>query len=343
MSFKIVDLNHKNQELWQSYVLKNPDATFFHRAEWKSVIKDSFGHDSYYLMALNEGDVCGVLPLVHVRSALFGNRLVATAFCVGGGVLADNEDVFVALHDCANELMTQIGADYVEYRAPTNIHESWLNREGLYANFSREIAPDEDDCLKQIPRKQRAVLRKAFANGLTCQHGKDADDFYHLYSLGMRNLGTPVFSKAYIKNLLSAFGDDCDVTTIYHDDKPISSVLTFYFKGAALPYYTGASSASRPLGGADFMYWTLMRASVAKGCRDFDFGRSKVGTGAYSFKKNWGFTPDPLTIGFSMNGDQDMPNVNPNNAKYKYFIKAWKMLPHVVANKIGPHIAKQLG
>ena len=44
----------------------------------------------------------------------------------------------------------------------------------------------------------------------------------------------------------------------------------------------------------------------------FDFGRSKAGTGAFDFKRHWGFTPEPLTYGFWLPDGGNPPRSTPS-------------------------------
>jgi FemAB-related protein (PEP-CTERM system-associated) len=119
--------------------------------------------------------------------------------------------------------------------------------------------------------------------------------------------------------------------------------MNFYFRHEVLPYYGGGRAIARDRYGNDFMYWEVMRRAAAKGCTRFDFGRSKLGTGAMAFKKNWGFTPSPMNYRFRLAPGQSIPNNNPLNPKFALFIAAWKRLPIPVANLIGPHIVRGLG
>jgi FemAB-related protein (PEP-CTERM system-associated) len=159
----------------------------------------------------------------------------------------------------------------------------------------------------------------------------------------VHRLGTPVFSRTFFRLLKSEFGDDCEVLTIVLDQQIIASVMSFYFRDEVLPYYGGGVDAARAVAGNDFMYWELMRRACERGFRVFDFGRSKRGTGAFDFKKNWGFEPTPLHYEYFLVGDQSVPEINPLNPKYRLFIQAWKKMPLALANAIGPHIVKNLG
>jgi FemAB-related protein (PEP-CTERM system-associated) len=119
--------------------------------------------------------------------------------------------------------------------------------------------------------------------------------------------------------------------------------LSFYFRDEVMPYYAGDDTAARDLAANDFKYWELMRRACTRGLKVFDYGRSKVGTGPYAFKKNWGFEPKPLHYEYCLYKRESIPQNNPNNAKYRLLIAAWKRLPLPVANWLGPFIVRNLG
>src|SRR5262249_47647236 len=147
----------------------------------------------------------------------------------------------------------------------------WTSQSDLYASFLCEMEADADRQLKQIPRKQRAVLRKAMTvEGMTWTLDGDSKDLYELYALSVRNLGTPVFPMRYFRNLKQEFGDSCEILTVRYHDKPVSSVLSFYFRDRVMPYYTGGRPEARTLGANDLMYWLVMRRAAERGCRFFD-------------------------------------------------------------------------
>jgi FemAB-related protein (PEP-CTERM system-associated) len=333
---------------WDRFVATMPQGTFFHRAAWAEVFPRAFGHTAHYAMAERDGAVTGVLPLVHVKTALFGNTLVSTPFCVYGGPLAADAESFAALDAHAAALMGQTGASATEYRFLQPPPDGWLDdgwhaKDDLYVTFRRSIAGDDDSNLKAIPRKQRAVVRKGIERGLTAVTSRDVDGLHAIYAESVRNLGTPVFSRRYFRLLAEVFGDSMDVLTVRDDGTPVSAVLNFYERDEVLPYYGGGTAGARTSFANDFMYWEVMRRAAARGCTGFDFGRSKVGTGAFSFKKNWGFTPSPLLHRFRLRPGAAVPDHNPLNPKYRLFIAAWKRLPLPVANLLGPHIVRGVG
>jgi FemAB-related protein (PEP-CTERM system-associated) len=328
---------------WDDFAAACGEATFFHRAGWQRVVAQSFGHRTHYLYAERDGAIRGILPLVHIASRLFGNTLISNAFGVYGGPAALDAAARSALDAAAIALMKSLDADCLEYRQLARTHADWPCRDDLYATFRRAIDPDPDANLKTIPRKQRAVIRQSLARGLTIVADSGIDRFFALYALSVRNLGTPVFAKRYFANLRREFGNDCKVLIAERGGQPVCGVMSFYFRDEVLPYYAGATPAARDLGAYDFVYWHLLREAAARGLRIFDFGRSKRGTGAFAFKRNWGFTPQPIFHEYQLKPGQAIPDVNPLNPKYRLFIAAWKRLPLPVANALGPLIARDLG
>ena len=343
MSIKLRTLDAASAPAWDAFVASVPDGTFFHRAPWAEVIETAFGHRPHYTLAEQDGAIVGVMPLVQVRTLLFGHTLASVPFCVYGGPLAVDAGVRAALEAHAEQLLRQTGANAVEFRERASVDSDWQTRPDLYVTFRRSIEADHDRNLKAIPRKQRAMVRKAIGNGLTSVVSRDADPLHGIYAESVRNLGTPVFSRRYFRILLDVFRDCADVVTILDGEQPIASVMNFYDRNEVLPYYGGGTSAARQRAGNDFMYWEVMRRAADRGCRIFDFGRSKRGTGAFAFKHNWGFEPAPLHYRYQLAPGAGIPDHNPANPKYRLFISAWKKLPLPVANILGPPIVRGLG
>jgi FemAB-related protein (PEP-CTERM system-associated) len=329
---------------WDAFVLAHPQATFFHRSGWLRVIERSFGHKGFFLYADRDGVIEGVLPLAEVKSRLFGHSVASLPFAVYGGVAALNDEAAAALEAEAEKIARGQGAEHLEYRnlGPTR-HADWPLQD-LYVTFRKEILAEEEANMLAIPRKQRAMVRKGIKNELKADIDANADRFFDLYADNVHRHGTPAMPKKYFQNLLDEFGADAEVLTVTAPDgKPLSSVLSFYFRDEVLPYYAGDDVAARDLAANDFKYWELMRRACARGLKVFDYGRSKQGTGPYAFKKNWGFEPQPLSYEYRLFKRDAIPQNNPNNPKYQLMIKAWRKLPIGVANWLGPFIVKNLG
>jgi len=331
---------------WDAFVRACPSATFFHLSGWQKVIEQSFGIKTWFYFVEQDGQILGVLPLAEIKSRLFGHSLGAMPFCVYGGVAALDDTARLLLDDAADALAKQLGVGHLEYRAMQRAHPddaAWHTKE-LYVTFRKEITGDDETNLNAIPRKQRAMVRKGIKLGLKGVVEDNVERMFEAYATSVLRLGTPVFPKKYFALLQQTFGDECEVRSIYtEDDRLVGSVLSFYWRDEVVPYYGGGTDLARSVAGNDFMYWNLMQAAAARGCRLFDFGRSKLGTGAYDFKKNWGFTAQPLPYEYKLYASSALPDNNPLNPKYQLFIKMWKKLPLPVANFLGPYIVRNLG
>lgn len=327
---------------WDAFVERCEQATFFHLSGWESVIRRAFGHRTHFLLAESAGRIEGVLPLAEVRSVLFGHSLVSLPFCVYGGAAAETERARLALDAEAIALAEQLGVGHLEYRNRTRLHSDWATKQ-LYVTFRKPIAADDERNLNAIPRKQRAMVRKGIKAGLESSVDQGTERFFAAYAESVHRLGTPVFSRRYFDILCEEFGSQCEILTVTHQGRLVASVLSFFFRDEVLPYYGGGTRLARELAGNDFMYWEVMRRASRRGVRVFDYGRSKLGTGSFDFKKNWGFEPTPLDYEYRLVKARAVPDHNPLNPKYRAFVELWKKLPLAVANRIGPYIVKNVG
>lgn len=328
---------------WDRFVMGCPQATFFHRAGWQRIVRNIYGHRTHFLYAARGGTIEGVLPLAHVASLFFGNALVSLPFAVYGGVAASSPEAADALEAAAQALAIRLKVDHLELRNVQPRHPDWPTQD-LYVTFRKTILPEEEANLLAIPRKQRAMVRKGIGNGLRSEIDLEAGRFFALYADNVHRHGTPPMPRRYFRALLQEFAGDAEILTVVDPaGQPVSSVLSFYFRGEVLPYYAGDAAAARALAANDFKYWELMRRACARGLKVFDYGRSKQGTGSYAFKKNWGFEPQPLHYEYRLYRRNAIPQNNPANAKYRLFIDAWRRLPIALANWLGPYIVRNLG
>ena len=327
----------------------HPDASVFHDPRWLSAVETGTGHRALVLAASCGGRLVGLLPLHLIHSPIFGRVLASTGFAVGGGVLVEDGEPADLLWHAATELATRLSCPAIELRGgavPAADGAGWTLKRESHCGFVTALATDDEAQLLAVPRKQRAEIRKGLDRDLivtTGASGRDRAAHYAVYAESVRNLGTPVFPRSLFDAVLDRFADDADILTVWSGDSPVASVLSLYHRGAVMPYWGGGTLAARPLRANDRMYYELMRHARVRGCARFDFGRSKTGSGAYHFKRNWGFNPEPLVYaGWTASG---MPprDADPTSARHQALIAAWKRLPLGLANRVGPWIARGLG
>ncbi len=329
----------------EAFVAEHPEGSLFHRPRWLSAVERGTGQRAMGLVAERAGSMAGWLPLSEIHSPLFGRALVSSGFGVGGGVLAEGEAITLRLCEMAEELALRLSCASVEMRGGSAPFH-WKVQSGSHCGFVRDLAVDDEAELLAIPRKQRAEVRRGLGNDLEVRIGSGEAHraaFVHCYGQSVRNLGTPVFPRSLFDAMLDLFGDEADILTIFRQQQPVASVLSFYDRGAAMPYWGGGIFAARGLRANDVLYYELMRHARSRGCTRFDFGRSKTGSGACHFKKNWGFEPQPLSYASWHAPGAEPRDVDPTSPRHAARIAAWKRLPMPLANRLGPLIARGLG
>lgn len=333
-----VDLARES-DLVEAFVRGAPGSTPFHLPAWSRAVERACGQRARYLVAEHaNGAIVGVLPLTEMRSRLFGSSLVSAGFAVGGGVLGDAVEPLAA---GAWELAQELRCPDVELRGGV-VPSGWAVDDATYLGFARPLAVDDDAELLAVPRKQRAEVRRALGFDLEIATGDTPAllaEHHRVYAESVRNLGTPVFPAALFRAVAGTM--DADVLTVRYSGTPVASVLSLYHEGTVYPYWGGGTAAARGLRANDRMYFELMRHARVRGCTRFDFGRSKAGTGAAAFKKNWGFAPESLR--YARRSDVPPRSVDPRDPKYAAMVAMWKRLPLPVANFAGPWLSRGLG
>ena len=340
---RAVDLRQPDEVARIEGFVADAGGSVFHRPAWLRAIERGTGQRARGLLAEKGGAITGWLPLTEVHSPVFGRMLASSGFAVEGGVLAAREATAAALCRAAEEYALRLSCPTVELRggsAPAD----WTLRTDSHCGFASPLAADDEAQLLAIPRKQRAEVRKGLEHEHEIVTGRSAEDraaHYAVYAESVRNLGTPVFPRALFDAVLDEL--DADILTVRHRGVPVASVLSLYHGGAVLPYWGGGTRAARGLRANDRMYFELMRHARARGCARFDFGRSKTGSGAAAFKKNWGFEAEPLSYASWTAPGAERRDADPTSAKHAARIALWKALPLPLANRLGPAIARGLG
>lgn len=336
----------------EGFVARHPLGTPFHRPAWFVSVAAATGNKALALVQERAGEIVAFLPLDAIHSPVFGRILASTGFAVGGGLLVTGDANPDAVFAAAEELAQRLSCPSIELRGgvlpadDASSNAGWALKTESHAGFARPLAADDEAQLTSIPRKQRAEVRRSLGIDLTIEVGtseRDRAAHYAVFCESYRNLGTPVFPRALLDSVLDGFGADADILTVRHEDKPVASVISVYHQGAVMPYWGGGTWDARRLRANDRMYYELMLHARRRGASVFDFGRSKTQSGAYHFKRNWGFEPEPLTYATWTQPGAAKRDADPTSGKLSLQIKVWQRLPLSVANRIGPLIARGIG
>lgn len=328
---------------WQQFMECLPQVSHDHRWGWKSVIEKAFRWPTYYLMAMEGGEAVGILPLVQQRSRLFGNYLTSLPFLSGGGIATGTKEAENALLQGAVGLAQQLGVRHMELRYRYNPQLALPTRSNKVAVF-RPVDRDPEKMLREIPHKARSDVRKSLRSGLAAEFcGEEAlDDFYRLFALNMRNLGTPVYDRAFFRETLRAFPNDTFICLVRHRGEVTAASFLMGHRDTVEAGWSSSRYEYLALKPNMFLYWSILCFAGQRGYRFFDFGRSTINSGTHRFKMQWGCQEIPLYWTYWIPEGGTLPQLNPDNARYRLAIWLWKRLPVSLTTRLGPPIARCL-
>ncbi len=331
----------EDAERWDRFVLGQRSGSLFHQIAWKRVLERTFGHQAQYFYGERDGQIVGVAPVFLVSNWMVGRCLISSPLASYGGICAGDPEAGQALLEHLKQRAKDQQVDYLELRNQDGGALSGFVPNTRYTSFSMPLSKDPQAVLKGLPKDIRYMIRKAEKAGLHIRRGPELlDEFYRLFAINMRRLGTPVFPRALFVNLLEEFGKQIDVLVVYAGSEPVASAVSFIFRDTMHPYYIGGLPVARDLAANNFLWWELMKFAAESGMSTFDFGRSKKGTGAYAFKKKWNPTITDLDYQVFLVKRKTAPNFSPANPKFEAATQVWSRLPLWLTNRLGPRVVR---
>jgi serine/alanine adding enzyme len=331
------------REECQRYLGTRPAATSYHDRDWLTVIERAFRHEVLCLAADTPGGLAGVLPLVFFRSRLFGRFAVSLPFVNYGGIVADDAKAARALLDAAIAHTMERGGTHLELRHKTQLFPELAAKRHKVA-MVLPLAGSVEQQWAGLDKKVRNQIRKAEKNELT---GKDGGaellaDFYTVFATNMRDLGTPVYTREFFREVLATFPTQARVFCVYFNGQPIAASIVHWRSGTIEVPWASSLRTFNPLCANVYLYWLMLRFAIERGFRRFDFGRSTPGEGTYHFKKQWGAAAEELVWEYWTAAGREMPALTNSNPKFQRAIRAWQRLPVTVATALGPSIVRNI-
>ena len=318
-------------------------ATGYHLTGWLGVIERAFGHETKYLAATSGNGIEGVLPLVFFSSRVFGRFAVSMPFLNYGGVVADDPSVRRALVDRAVEETRSRRGSHLELRHSGQLCPELAPKRHKVA-MRLPLASDPDRQWEALDRKVRNQVRKGEKSQLTVAQGGSelVDDFYSVFAHNMRDLGTPVYARAFFAEVMRTFADRARIFVVHHEGRPVAASLVFWHRSMIEVPWASALRESNPLSANVLLYWHMLKFSVERGFAVFDFGRSTPNAGTFHFKRQWGAQPLELVWEYWNASGAAPESLNPDNPKFDLAIRVWQRLPVSVATAIGPHVIRHI-
>jgi serine/alanine adding enzyme len=337
---EVLELRKKDEKEWDAFVRRQDDATFFHLTGWKNVIERTYKHKAYYLIAREDDEIKGILPLVLMKSMFFGKKIISVPFVYCGGVCAESSDAANSLTNKAITITKNSGVDFLELR---NCSED-VNLPATNYTFVTsilELSPDSEDVFRKMSKNKRKTIRKAEKQNLKAEWGEDVKSFYRLYAHNMRDLGTPVHSYNFFYNILHNFPNNSKILLAKRGEGVLYAALFLFYKDMMMDFMSSTLGKYRKYYPTDFGIWTAIKYACENGYRYFDFARSIQGSSNQEFKKRWNTETKQLYYQYYLN-TSNIPDYDISNKKYQTFIRMWKKVPVPVAKVVGPRIRRNI-
>lgn len=325
---------------WDAYVESRGDSAGYHSWRWRRVFVDAFGHEPVYLVAREGGSITGVLPMVHIKSLLFGSSLTSLPFLNYGGVIANSPETRDALIDAAQTVARDRNCGHIELRhtarqfpdLPCKRHKVAMRlglRGSMWDGFNHKL---------------RNQIRKAEKSGLVVERGGEelVGDFYKVFARNMRDLGTPVYSKRLFREVLRVFPERAQLHVVRLKGQAVAAGLTYRTRTMVQLPWASSIRAFNSLCPNTLLYWDAIQFAMERFASVFDMGRSTPDEGTFKFKAQWGAEPLQLNWEYRLMMQGELPNVSPANPKYQRAIALWQKLPLAVTRSVGPMIVRTI-
>ena len=343
-SVDVAELQEDGNEPWDVFVHEHHLGTLFHTLGWRNAIRMSFPHRDMYLAAASSGRIVGVLPLFLVKSKIAGRMLVSVPYGVGGGILAENQQIASRLYQHAVALALSYRCRSIDFRSEcASIPE--LPIVDTYVGFRRDLPQRVEDVLLYLPRKARAAARNARDKyHVRIEYGDEyLSDVWRLYSISMRRLGSLAYPLGFFEQLIDHAPRAHWVSIAQWNGKPVAGLVTFLFRDRVMPYFFGSTDDAKPCSAANLLYLSAMERGVEQGYRVFDFGRSrKDNVGSFNFKRFHGFSPRPLEYQVRVASGRTAPDLSPGNKTFAFARSIWKHLPLGITQSLGAQLSRHI-
>jgi serine/alanine adding enzyme len=330
-------------ESWNKFVVEQAKGTIYHLYEWKDIIERAYGHKSFYLAASDDKEVVGILPLFRVRSLLFGDQLVSLPFLDVAGVLCEEANIRENIIDMAKSLACELRVDSLSLRhfeSVLNGGTDDLEKVDLKLGLEKDI----DRMLRKIPSERRNRIKKCEKMGLTATMvgAEGLNDFYRVFKVNMRDLGSPVHSKFLFEEMFRRIKDNVKIALVRFQGITVGAALCLLWKGTIHVPWVSSLRAYFKYYPNILLYWHVMKYGCQNGFAELDFGRSSQNSGTYEFKRQWGADPVQLHWEYycPKENSSASPHVDKEGPILSLMVKLWQRVPVPVATWIGPTIRK---
>lgn len=327
---------------WDGFVRQQAGWTHFHLYGWRRIYEEVHRHECLYLEARDEAQcLVAVLPLVRVKSLLFGHYLISLPAVNYGGPLGSVEGVR-ALVAWAVERARADGVKLLELRSRGELPLD-LPASHRKITVVLDLPATPEQLMKSFESKLRSQVRRPAKEGVTYRFGPDqVGPFFEVFARHMRDLGTPTQPRRLFERIAEVF-PDAWFGTAWLGEQPIAGGAGFRWGNEFEMTWASSLYQHQKIAANMGLYWAFMERAIAEGVTLFNFGRCSPGAGTHRFKKQWGSRDEPLwwyQAGAGAEGNGAAATPSPDQGAYSWGPRVWQKLPLPVATALGPAIVR---
>ena len=321
---QVQPMGKEDERDYRSFIENSSGAVLYHTLEWRDIIARTYKVVPQYLIARENGDICGVLPLCDVKTLLKGRRLISLPFTQSFKVLAENDGVLQAFLFYLKDRVRLSKCKYAELRADIPLEKGWADDpafQSVVRNYNTSLDLDKsiDEIWKHFKGNIRTAVRQAQKRGVIIKEGTSLGDyktFYGLQAQTRKRQGLPIFPFTYYRLLFETLSSKgkCRLYLAYSGDIPIASVIIYEHNHYAI-YGHSVSSANREYlryRPVNLLLWEAIKQAHGRGNKVFDFGMTPLmNEGLLQFKSQWGALTKELSFCYVTSGrelhSKDLP------------------------------------
>lgn len=339
----VKEFKNGEQAQWDEYVHASEYSTPYHLSGWKDVLQEVFDIETHYLLALENDEVVGVLPLLHIKSLLTGHYITS----LPGGLCAECESSAELLLEQAKKLVRETNARYLILR---DGRKRWdlpgLVTDEEHITLMVRLDTDLELVKSEFKKRTRQLVNKAVQSGLESETGlENLPEYYPVYAQAMKELGTPSPGIDFFMSMAAHFPEESNLLTLYYDDRIVGGGFMAPFKDTVYCTWAGMLREYYSLRSSHLLVWNTITYAFNHGFQWVDLGRCKKNSGSYVFKKDFGAEPRQLYQQSFLNGTSTPPSVGAameEDPGFRTFVKIWRLLPIQVTEYLGPKLRKRV-
>lgn len=314
---------------------------------WLNFVNDIYNYKIHRYAVIEDTRPLAALALVEINHPIFGHYLATAPFGSHGGVAYETTAARDLLLDEARHLAEDLQAAYTSIRfdeGASTPPDNW-SQNPAYFTYLMDLPSNSNELLKTFSSDHRNHIRKSLKKGFQIHFSRLdlLDDVYEALARSMHELGSPYHSKTYLRKMAEHLGSALEFAALYTAEGKIAGGGVFIQQGnTVFNLHANILRHARSSYAGEYLYWSVIERGIQKGLKNFDLGRSLVGSGNEIFKMKWSPRKQQLAYWHWLAPGHKLPSLNQKNPKFQLAITIWKRLPAFIIRPLGSYLIRGL-